>query len=75
MRATLRVSRLTYLDVTGLYMFGRDRQASVVDIDTSARISGRPAIPPFQGGGVLQGLVWVSYRLTCGKWSNGLIPH
>ena len=33
--------------------------------DRSARISGRPAIPPFQGGGrVLYGLLWVSYCLT-----------
>ena len=41
----------------------------------SARIFGRPAIPPFQGGRVLYGLVWVSYWLTFCKWSNGLIPH
>ena len=28
----------------------------------------------FQGGRVLQGLVWVSYRINFCKWSNGLIP-
>ena len=37
-------------------------------IDRSAGISGRPAIPPFQGGRVLLGLVWVSYWLTFCKW-------
>ena len=39
----------------------------------SARISGRPAIPPFQERGVLWGLVWVSYWLTFCKRSNGLL--
>ena len=26
-------------------------------------------------GEMLKGLVWISYRLTFCKWSNGLIPH
>ena len=44
-------------------------------IGRSARISGRPAIPPFERGRVLyEGfLVWVSYWLTFCKWSNGPI--
>ena len=48
----------------------------VTAIDRSGRmISGRPGIPPFQGGRVVsQGLVWVSKWLTFCKWSNGLIP-
>ena len=47
------------------------------DIEMAARISSRPAIPPFQGGRVLQGLVWVSYILLVNlcTWSNRLILH
>ena len=38
------------------------------------RISGRPAIPPFQGGRVLWGFVWVSYRLTCASGQTDQYP-
>ena len=51
------------------------RKWNRLDLDRSARISGQPGIPPFQGGRVLKGLVWVRYWLTFCKWSNGPIPH
>ena len=39
------------------------------------RITGPPAIPPFQRGRVLQDLVVVRNWFPLCKWSNGPIPH
>ena len=44
------------------------RKWNRVDIDASARICGRPAIPPFRGGSLLQRLVWVGNWSTFGSW-------
>ena len=50
---------------------GIPRNETAWIIDRSARISGRPSIPPFEEEKVLSGLVWVSYWLTlCKVWSN-----
>ena len=55
---------------------GIPRKRNRVDVDRSACMSGRPAIPTFQGRREFIRLsLGKLLVITFCKWSNGLIPH